>query len=162
MIRTTRIRKRFSAARGNEGSALVLALLFLTVCGVSVGGMLTFANTSSDATIALRASRGTEFDAQGAMQVAIATVRTGVACTTNMYTPTSAQLNNPPAPLRVDCYQILVKTGGSSAKRNDVFYVCPTTASAPCDTQARVRANVTFYDSPTLGYSIGIAAWSSE
>lgn len=162
MTRSPRFRKWFSGARGEEGSALVLALLFLTVCGVSVGGMLTYANTSADATIALRASRGTEFDAQGAMQVAIATVRTGTACTTSVYTPTTAQLNNANAPLRVDCYSILVVSSGSSAKRNDVLYVCPTSATAPCDTTARVRANVTFYDAPTLGYSIGIKAWSSQ
>jgi len=161
MIGPPKVGKRSRCAHGEQGSALVLALLFLTVCGVTVGGMLTFATTSSDATIALRASRGTVFDAQGAMQVAIATVRTGAACTTNMYSPTTAQLNNTSDPVRVDCYQVPVPNG-SSAKRNDVLYVCPTSASAPCDTQAVLQADVYFYDLPTVGYSIGVQTWTSR
>ena len=161
MIGPPKVGKRSRSARGEQGSALVLALLFLTVCGVTVGGMLTFATTSSDATIALRASRGTVFDAQGAMQVAIATVRTGAACTTNMYSPTTAQLNVTNDPVRVDCYPISAVLSGSSAKRNDVLYVCPTSASAPCDTRAVLQVDVIFYDSPTVGYSIGVQTWTS-
>jgi len=162
MIGPPKIRKRSGWTRGDEGSALVLALLFLTVCGVAVGGMLTFANTSSNATSALRANRGTEFDAEGAMQVAIATVRTGTACTTNMYSPLSSQLNNTSAPVRVDCYPISVVSTGAYAKRNDVLYVCPSAANAPCDAQALLRANVIFYDAPSFGYSIGIKTWNSQ
>jgi hypothetical protein len=124
--------------------------------------MLTFATTSSDATIALRASRGSAFDAQRALQLAVPTVGTGTTCTTNMYSPTTAQLNNTVDPVRVDCYQISAVASGSGAKRNDVLYVCPTSASAPCDAQALLQANVFFYDWPTLGYSIGIQTWTSR
>ena len=56
----------------------MLALLFLTVCGVVIGGLMTFTGTSSDATTALRTSRSDDYDAEAAMQAAIATVRTGL------------------------------------------------------------------------------------
>ena len=90
--------------RREEGAALVMALLFLTVCAVTIGGLLTFANTSSSATTALRTARGNEYDTQAAMDAAIATVRTGATCGTvaSGYTPTWT-LNNtsPPAARRL-------------------------------------------------------------
>ena len=61
--------RRRSPGRGEQGSALVLALLFLTVCGVTIGALLTFANASSNETTALRLTRGSDFDAQAAIQV---------------------------------------------------------------------------------------------
>lgn len=149
--------------RGEQGSALVLALLFLTVCGITIGGLLTFANTSSNATTALRLTRYTDFDAHAAVQVAIANVRVGtLSCSTSL--PVVLPLNNLTAPVRVDCYQ-LSTTSGSHAKRNDVFLVCPASVNPPCDTNPSVpllRANVTFYDTPVLGFSVGIQSWSSR
>lgn len=145
---------------GEGGSALVLALLFLTVCGVTVGGLMSFATTSSDATIALRASRGSEYDTEAAMEAAIATVRMGNTCGTGAsgFTPTWP-LNSPGQPVRVDCFVL----SSVSGQRNDEFSVCAATVSPPCpDSQARLRADVIFYDSPTLGYSVGIQAWSNE
>jgi len=140
----------------------VLALLFLTVCGITIGGLLTFANTSSVATTTLRQTRRTDFDAHAAVEVAIATVRTGTNCTTNM--PTVLPLNNLTAPVRVDCYQ-LSATSGSHAQRNDVFLVCPQSVAPPCDTNPSVpllQANVIFYDTPVPGFSIGIQSWTSR
>jgi hypothetical protein len=146
------------AARDEEGTALILALLFLTICAVAIAGLLTFSSTSSNATIALRTARGNDYDAQATMQAAIATIRKGDACTTNVsYTPTWT-LNNPSAPLRADCYV----QSASSAQRNDVLLVCRTTAPTPCDSQALLRANVIFYDTPSVGASIGIQTWSNQ
>jgi hypothetical protein len=157
----TTIRGR--AARTEEGSALVLALLFLTVCGVTIGGLLTFANTSSVSTTALRSARGADYDAQATMQAAIATVRAaGTTCatsgTTGVYTPPTANLNNPSVPLRVDCYGLT----SASGQRNDVLSVCPASVTGPCpDAKSLLRANVIFYDTPTTGASIGIQTWSN-
>ncbi|MGO9872198.1 MAG: hypothetical protein ACLPVY_00240 [Acidimicrobiia bacterium] len=136
----------------------MLALLFLTVCGVTIGGMLTFATAGSTATTALRVSRGNEYDADAAMQAAIATIRVGTSCTTNAYTP-SWTLNNPSRPLRVDCFVLST----SSTQRNDALSVCPTSVSPPCpDNQALLRANVIFYDTPTVGASIEIQSESNQ
>jgi hypothetical protein len=164
MTRFRALQDRLHGRPSERGSALVLALLFLTVCGVTIGGLLTFANASSNETTALRLTRDTDFDAQAAVQVAIANVRTGTSCTTSVYTPAASALNNTTAPVRVDCYQ-LSSTTGSNAKRNDVFLVCPASVSPPCDTNPSVpllQANLTFYDTPIVGSSIGIQTWSSR
>jgi hypothetical protein len=145
-------------SRREDGSALVLALLFLTVCGLTVGGMLTFATAGSTATTALRANRADDYDADAAMQAAIATIRVGTSCTTDAFTP-SWTLNNPSRPLRVDCFVL----SSSSTQRHDALSVCPSSVSPPCpDNQALLRANVIFYDTPTFGDSIGIQSESNQ
>ena len=157
--------KRRRSMHREQGSALVLALLFLTVCGITIGGLLTFANAGSNETTALRLTRDTDFDAHAAVQVAIASVRTGASsCTTGVYTPVAASLNNPTAPLRVDCYQVSSSTG-AHATRNDVFLVCPSSVNPPCDTDPSVpmiQVNLTYYDTPVFGFSVGIQSWSSR
>jgi hypothetical protein len=86
------IRRR--RATGEDGSALVLAMLFMTVSAVVVTALVGFTTTSSSATSALRAARGTEYDATSAMQAAIATIRVGTtegyagSCLNGGYTPT--------------------------------------------------------------------------
>jgi hypothetical protein len=149
---------RRRAASDEEGTALILALLFLTVCAVAITGLLTFSSTSSDATIALRTARGNEYDAQATMQAAIATIRTGTACTTNVVITPSWTLNNPSQPLRADCYVL----SASSAQRNDLLLICKSGGPTPCDSQALLRANVIFYDTPSTGSSIGIQTWSNQ
>lgn len=142
----------------------MLALLFLTVCGVTIGGLLTYSNSSSTATTALRTSRGYTYDAENAMQVAIATVRPGAACSssgTTVYSvPTnSSLLNSPGRGLRVDCYGI----SSTTVQRNDVFSVCPILIAAPCpDAQSLLRASVVFYDIPSTGYSLSVQTWSNQ
>ena len=137
----------------------MLALLFLTVCGVTIGGLLTFSTASSDATIALRTNRGDDYDADAAMQAAIATVRNGLTCPT--FVPTWT-LNDPGRPLRVDC-SLISSTTGNSAQRDDVLSVCPSSVLAPCpDGKSLLRANVIFYDTPSTGVSVGIQTWSNQ
>jgi len=146
---------------GEQGAALVMALIFLTVCGLTIGGLLTYSNTSSASTTALRKARGTDYDTDAAMNGAIAKLRTtGATCGTGAsgYTP-SWTLNNTSVPLRVDCFSI----SSSSSQRDDVLLVCPSSASAPCaDSAALLRAEVIFYDSPSWGTSIDIQTWSNQ
>ncbi len=154
-------RKNGQNARGEEGNALILALLFLTVCSVVLGALMTYATTSSASTSALRAARGTDYDVDAAMNGAIASLRTTVAsCGTGAsgFTPTWT-LNNTGAPLRVDCFSLT----SSATQRDDVLLVCPSSQSAPCpDNQALLRADVVFYDTPSYGNSIGIQTWSDQ
>jgi hypothetical protein len=151
-------------ATGEEGSALVLALLFLTVSAVVVTALVGFTTTSSRATSALRSARGTDYDAASAMQAAIATIRVGTtqgypgSCLTGGYTP-AWTLNNPSRPLRVDCYP----QSSSATQRRVVLSVCPSSVSAPCpDASSLLRADVIFYDDQSFGRAVGLQTWSNE
>jgi hypothetical protein len=159
MMRVREVRLR--RGRGERGSALVLALLFLTVCGVTMGGLLTFSSTSSVSTSALRTSRGNDYDVEAAMQAAIATVRIGLTCPS--FTPPWA-LNNPSRPLRVDC-RTLSSSSGAAGQRNDVLTVCPgSVLTVPCpDGSSLLRVNVVFYDTfGNTGSSLVIQTWSNQ
>ena len=146
-------------ARGERGSALVLALLFLTVCGVMIGGVLKYSSASSTSTAALSVARGNDYDVIGAMNAAVATVRTGSTCGNGVYTTPSNTLNNSSRTLRVDCFP----QSSSSVKRDDVLLVCPTTVSAPCpDNSALLAAEVTYYDSQGTGKTLQIDTWSNQ
>jgi len=152
--------KRRVRRQNERGSALVLALIFLTVCGLTVGALLNYSNTSSAATTAVRKARGTDYDADAAMNFAIAKLRvTGATCGTGAsgFTPTWT-LNNTSVPLRADCFQ----QSSTSAQRNDVLIVCPSSVSPCTDSAALLRANVIFYDTPTWGSSVGIQTWSDQ
>lgn len=148
---------------GEDGSALVLALLFLTVTGVVVSALLGFATTSSSATIAGRSARGTDYDAESAMQAAIATIRVGVTegvagnCLNGGYTPTWT-LNTTSVPIRVDCFP---QTSVAS-QRHVVLSVCPSSVSAPCpDSKSLLRVDVIFYDDQSFGRAVGVQTWSN-
>ena len=142
--------------RDEEGVALVLALIFLTACGLAIGGLMTFSTTTSSAATAFRTGRGYDFDANAAMNAAVATIRVGTTC--NSFTP-AFTLNVPARALRVDCYSL--STGGS--QRNDLLSVCPSSVSAPCpDNKSLLRANVVFYDSGGTGSSLQIQTWSNK
>jgi hypothetical protein len=154
-----RLRAR-SRSRSEAGNALVLALLFLTVCGVTIGGLLTYSSATSTSTTAVRVARGNDYDAVAAMNAAIANVRIGNTCGTGNtgYTP-SWTLNNTDRPLRVDCFSI----SSTSALRQDVFLVCLSSVSAPCpDNSALLKSEVTFYDSQGTGKSLQVETWSNE
>lgn len=149
---------------GEDGSALILAMLFLTVSAVVVTALLGFSSTSSSATIVIRSVRGTDYDAESAMQAAIAKIRVGVSegyagsCLQGGYTPTWT-LNNPSKPLRVDCFP----QSSSATQRRVVLSVCPTSVSAPCpDGNALLRVDVIFYDDQSFGRAVGVQTWSNQ
>jgi hypothetical protein len=155
---------RRQRATGEDGSALVLAMLFMTVSAVIVTALVGFTTTSSSATSALRAARGTDYDATSAMQAAIATIRVGTtegypgSCLTLGFTPTWT-INNPARPVRVDCFP----QSSSSTQRRVVLSVCPASVTAPCpDANSLLRVDVTFYDDQTFGRAVGVQTWSNE
>ena len=83
--------------RGEDGAALELALIFLAAIALIVSTLLGFAGTSSQATVVTRTSRGNDYDADAAMQAAIATIRVATtegyvgSCLTGGYVPTFTQ-----------------------------------------------------------------------
>lgn len=150
--------------RGEDGTALELALIFLGAIALIITALLGFASTSSQATVATRTSRGNDYDADAAMQVAIATIRVGTTqgyvgnCLTGGLVP-ALTLNNPAQPIRVDCAAFFA----SAAQRHVVLSVCPTSVAAPCpDAQALLRADVTFYDDQSFGRAVSIQSWSNQ
>ena len=153
---------RNRCTRDEAGAALQLALIFLTAIALIVGALLTFAGTSSEATNITRTARGTDYDADAAMQADIATIRVstteGFVGNCASFTP-AFTLNNPDRPIRVDCTPF----AASAAQRHVVLSVCLATVAAPCpDASARLRADVIFYDdSGIIGRAVSIQSWSN-
>jgi hypothetical protein len=149
-------------ADGEDGFALELALIFLTAVSVLVASLLGFAGTSSQSTVVTRSTRGSDYDADAAMQADIATIRVtagqGYVGTCAAFTP-AFTLNNPSTPVRVDCTPIAT----SSLQRHVVLSVCPTSVAAPCpDASALLRADVIFYDDQGFGRALSIQSWSNQ
>ena len=150
--------------RGEEGVALELALIFLAAIALIVTTLLGFATTSSQATVVTRTSRGNDYDADAAMQAAIATIRVDTTqgslgnCLPGGFVP-AITLNNPAQPIRVDCAPF----SASAAQRHVVLSVCASSIAAPCpDESALLRADVTFYDEQSFGRALSIQSWSNQ
>lgn len=141
-----------------EGSALVLALLFLTVSAVVIGALLSFVTTGSSATIAVRSARGTEYDAQSVMEAAIATYRVDTSgnCLLSGYSP-SWTLNNAARPLKVFCFP----QPSAPSQRHVVFSVCAT-STACADSASLLRVDMIFYDDQGYGRAVGVQTWSNQ
>jgi len=143
------------------GAALELALVFLTAIAFIVGALLSFASTSSQATVVTRAARGTDYDADGAMQLAIATIRVG-ACQSIIVSDVVPPfvLNNPARPIHVEC---ATPFAAVNAQRHVVLSVCPGAGAGSClDADALLRADVIFYDDVTYGRAVSIQSWSNQ
>jgi hypothetical protein len=150
--------------RGEDGAALELALIFLGAIALIITALLSFASTSSQATVVTRTTRSNDYDADAAMQTAIATIRVDStegyvgSCLPGGFVP-SLTLNNPSRPIRVDCTPF----SAPSAQRHVVLSVCSTSVAAPCpDAQALLRADVTFYDDQSFGRAVSIQSWSNQ
>jgi hypothetical protein len=149
--------------RGEEGAALELSLIFLTAVALIVGGLLTFASGSSQAQVVTRSVRGSDYDADAAMQAAIATIRInpaqGTLSNCASYTPTFT-LNTPSRPIRVDCLGFNAPT----LQRHVILTVCLASIPAPCqEGQSLLRADLTFFDdSGTVGRALSILSWSNS
>jgi hypothetical protein len=72
------MRSRFARPRNENGATLVLALIFVTLIGMSTAVLLTFSDASIRATVELRKQATETSTADGAAQVAINTLRKGV------------------------------------------------------------------------------------
>ena len=150
--------------RGEDGAALELALIFLGAIALIVTTLLSFASTSSQATVVTRTTRGNDYDADAAMQVAIATIRVGTNqgyvgnCLPGGLVP-AITLNNAAQPIRVDCAPFST----SAAQRHVVLSMCSTAVAAPCpDASALLRADVIFYDDQSFGRAVSIQSWSNQ
>lgn len=68
--------------RDEDGAALVMALVFLTVAGILVAALLSFADTSFRTTVAVQDQRSTLYAADGAVEAAVNYYRTNLSSPT--------------------------------------------------------------------------------
>ena len=68
--------------RGEEGAALIIALVFILTMGLLAGVLVGLADTNLLATSNLEAQRVGQYAADGALEVAVQTVRYGSNCGT--------------------------------------------------------------------------------
>ncbi|TCO45512.1 hypothetical protein EV646_108134 [Kribbella antiqua] len=69
------MRGRFVRARGEDGAALVLALIIVTVVALGLSALLSLSDTSIRTTVGLRDQVSTTYSADGAMQAAVNNLR---------------------------------------------------------------------------------------
>jgi hypothetical protein len=162
------MRQRF---KSESGSIMVITVAFLAFAGVTVAALLNYSSTALGATNRLASLRGTDYDADGALEAAIARIRNSTSegyfgsCTP--YTPSSASLtvNNSSVPLRVDCSPKFAPL----LQREVLLSVCPTsvstsTCTAENSTSWLSRAHVKFLDGLSSGGFGGIVyvdTWST-
>ncbi len=155
----TRLRRHFQSSE--EGSALVICLAFLTFVALVVGALLEYTYTNLVATNKLKAVRSTDYNADGAMEQAIAAIRVNTAqgfvgaCTSISV----AAANGDGSSVRVDCAPTLMPL----FQRQVSLSVCPSTEAAPCpDSKSLLQANVKYYDYPTFGSTAIVETWSAN
>ena len=155
--------RRVRSMRGDEGGmALVMALMFVTFAAVLIAATLGLASTNLRATLALETARGSYYDADAAMESAIATIRVdtdnGYVGLCPSYTP-AFTLNVSSTPVRVDCFPQVAPL----YQRRVVLLVCRSSVAAPCpDAQALLRADVKFYDDQSFGRAVAVQTWSAR
>jgi hypothetical protein len=147
---------------------MVITVAFLGFAGLIVVALLSYSGTSFLATKQLASVRGTDYDADGAVEAAIATIRAvpvsgntyqGYVGQCDPYESPSASLNNTSARLKVYCTPRIAPP----FQREVLLTVCPHSAStSPCsDNQSVLRANVKFYDDQHFGRAVAIETWST-
>lgn len=154
---------RCIAQRGNredDGTSLILALVFITAIGLLFIAILNFATGALTNTVNLRTQRGLEFAADGAVNASAQWARSTCPDTANTATyPCAAMFSSPPAKcmpnnvgsMSFNTFTLSVYCSGAAApgKRFVDFYACTTgTCSA---TNSVLHANITFFDSDPSG-----------
>jgi type II secretory pathway component PulK len=76
-----RLRQLQDAAAEDHGAALLLVLVIVTVISLAGAALLSFSDASIRATVGLRDQAGNAYNADGAAQVAINSLRTGYGFT---------------------------------------------------------------------------------
>ncbi len=150
----TRLRRR---AGNEQGAVLLLALGFITFIGVVAAVLLNYATTNTLATENLRVLRARQFSADGAVDLAINSVRAGgnagystSSCVTASYGPITVN----GAQYRVSC------TGTSNASTADVTFSACQSTSGTCSPSAATLVATVHYIWTTAPATTQITAWS--
>lgn len=86
---------RRSAAQVEDGSSLILALIIVAILAIGAAAILSFADTSIRATVAVQAQGAASYSADAALQAAINLVRSGRDSNGNLYGVSGTYLNPP-------------------------------------------------------------------
>ncbi len=155
-----RLRRRFQTEE--EGAALIICLAFLTFAFLIVGALLNMSYTSLRATSKLKIVRNTDYDADAAMEQAIATIRVDPARGYFNACPSIdvPALNNVGSGMRVDCTALLKPV----FQREVILSVCPASEKTkPCpDDKSLLQARVSYYDDKTFGRAALVQTWSAN
>jgi hypothetical protein len=156
----SRLRHRFTTEE--DGAVLLITLAFMTFVGLIAGALLNYANTNLVSTVKLKAARSVTYDADAAMETAIATVRIDPARGyVGACDPIAAvAANNVGSDMRVDCVPTLMPV----FQRKVYLTVCPASVvTTPCpDTSSLLRAEVVFYDDGAFGREALVNTWSTN
>ena len=136
-------------AHDESGAALILAIAFLVVIGGIVAATLASMTSGLNDRAVLDGARDREYAADGAIQYAIAQVRTLPApgpALTGCGTPAYHALDG--VQIRVDCANVPTETFSGYLQRNVIFSACvvasPDVACGGPTTPVVVRAQVDF------------------
>ena len=149
---------RFRHRAGDEqGAVLLLAIGFITFIGVIAVVLLNYATTNILATDQLRVLRARQFSGDGAVDLAINSIRSGGSagyssntCVTSAYGPIT--LNG--AQYRVSC------TGTSNASTADVTFSACQSTSGTCSPSAASLVAAVHYIWTTSPATTQVTAWS--
>ncbi len=120
--------------RGEEGAALIIALVFILTMGLLAGVLVGLADTNLLATSNLEAQRVGQYAADGALEVAVQTVRYGSNCGTTSGLSVTIPTSGSTQDLTVWC-----TSAALVGARQVTFWACPTSTSstlAECQTAA--------------------------
>ncbi len=132
--------RRTRSRRGEEGAALELALIFLTATSLIVAALLGFASTSSQATAVTRTLRGTDYDADAAMQAGDRDDPGQHHAGLRRRRAHRSRPRSRSTPLRGPCASTASPSPPPSAQRHVVLSVCPSSVAAPCPDASSVAA----------------------
>jgi Tfp pilus assembly protein PilX len=146
---------RRTKIRGDDGAVLVLALIFMIVIALVLVGVVTLSGNALVNTSNLLNQQSLEYRSQGAMQVAIQTVRysnTNFANSSSCFlSATGIQVGTNSPPVYVDCVTVPHNQlpANTEVSREINFYACGTSSSNCSSTNYTLWATVDFVDGPT-------------
>ena len=168
--------------RGEEGTSLIIALLFVVATGLIIVALVNFTGTNLTTTAQLQNERALEYSAGSVMDGAIQMVRfdsassTLSACTSA--TTQAGVVFEPPAmngipQLAGFCQWRVNPSNPPQNFRNVLFEVCGASYStfADCQTNHVLEANIWFFDvnpnpppqgTASPGFSMSISSWTVE
>jgi hypothetical protein len=147
----TRTLRRLRSNNDEQGAALVLVIAFMVVIGAISAALLTSITSGLRGRDVLDSARDRQYAADGAIEQAIARVRTisgtGPAIASCDGPDTPPQING--VNIRVDCTNSPTLTLSGFLQRNVVFTACVVDGSKPCgdganDSPIIIRALVNF------------------
>jgi Tfp pilus assembly protein PilX len=127
--------------RGEQGTALIVALVFMLSMGLLIGVLVTLADTNLLATANLASQRTGQYASDAALETAVQAVRykgpadTATACGSSSVVSVTIPTAGADQNLTVWC-----SSAALVGSRQVTFWACPTTSSSDCQDLAKGTA----------------------